>query len=48
MMQRITRIVMLIIAFVAAMALFGINVKTTLAGLGVGGLAVALGAQKTL
>ena len=48
MMQRITRILMLIIAFVAAMALFGVNVKTTLAGLGVGGLAVALGAQKTL
>jgi MscS family membrane protein len=48
MMQRLTRIVMLIIAFVAAMALFGINVKTTLAGLGIGGLAVALGAQKTL
>jgi MscS family membrane protein len=48
MMQRLTRVVMLIIAFVAAMALFGVNVKTTLAGLGVGGLAVALGAQKTL
>src|SRR5271165_3818173 len=48
MMQRLTHIVMLLIAFVAAMALFGINVKTTLAGLGIGGLAVALGAQKTL
>jgi MscS family membrane protein len=48
MMQRLTRIVMLLIAFVAAMALFGVNVKTTLAGLGIGGLAVALGAQKTL
>jgi MscS family membrane protein len=48
MMQRLTRIVMLIIAFVAAMALFGINVKTTLAGLGIGGLAIALGAQRTL
>ena len=48
MMQRITRIVMLLIAFVAAMALFGINVKTTLAGLGIGGLAIALAAQKTL
>ena len=47
-MQRLTRIVMLIIAFVAALALFGINVKTTLAGLGIGGLAIALGAQKTL
>jgi len=48
MMQRLTRVIMLIIAFVAAMALFGINVKTTLAGLGIGGLAIALGAQKTL
>jgi MscS family membrane protein len=47
-MQRIIRIVMLLIAFVTAMALFGINVKTTLAGLGIGGLAIALGAQKTL
>ena len=47
-MQRLTRVVMLIIAFVTALALFGINVKTTLAGLGIGGLAVALGAQKTI
>jgi len=47
-MQRLTRIVIFIIAFVAAMALFGINVKTTLAGLGIGGLAIALAAQKTL
>jgi MscS family membrane protein len=47
-MQRLTHIVMLIIAFVAALALFGINVKTTLAGLGIGGLAIALGAQKSL
>ena len=38
-MQRLTRIVMLVIAFVAALALFGVNVKTTLAGLGIGGLA---------
>jgi MscS family membrane protein len=47
-MQRISRVVMLIIAFVAALALFGFNVKTALAGLGIGGLAIALGAQKTL
>jgi MscS family membrane protein len=47
-MQRLTRIVMLIITLVAALALFGINVKTTLAGLGIGGLAIALAAQKTL
>ena len=46
--QRANRIILLIIAFVAALALFGVNVKTTLAGLGIGGLAIALGAQKTL
>jgi MscS family membrane protein len=46
--QRVNRIVLLIIAIVAAMAMFGVNVKTTLAGLGIGGLAIALGAQKTL
>jgi MscS family membrane protein len=46
--QRVNRILLLIIAFVAAMALFGVNVKTTLAGLGIGGLAIALGVQKTL
>jgi MscS family membrane protein len=47
-MQRLIRIVMLIAAFVAALAVCGIDVKTTLAGLGIGGLALALGAQKTL
>jgi MscS family membrane protein len=47
-MQRITRVAMLIIAFFVALALFGLNVKTALAGLGIGGLAIALGAQKTL
>jgi MscS family membrane protein len=46
--QRVNRIILLIIAFVAALALFGVDVKTTLAGLGIGGLAIALGAQKTL
>ncbi len=47
-MQRLTHVLMLIIAFVATLALFGVNVKTTLAGLGIGGLAIALAAQKTL
>jgi len=47
-MQRLTRIVLLIIAVVAALAIFGFNVKTTLAGLGIGGLAIALGAQKSI
>jgi MscS family membrane protein len=45
--QRVNRIVLLIIAIVATMAMFGVNVKTTLAGLGIGGLAIALGAQKS-
>ena len=48
MIQRLTHVVMLIVVFVAALALFGFNVKTTLAGLGIGGLAIALAAQKTL
>ena len=47
-MQRLTHVAMLIIGFVVAFALFGFNVKTTLAGLGIGGLAIALAAQKTL
>ena len=47
-MQRITRILLVMIALVAALALFGLNVTTTLAGLGIGGLAIALAAQKTL
>jgi MscS family membrane protein len=47
-MQRLSRVVMLIIAAVAALALFGLNVKAALTGLGIGGLAIALGAQKTL
>jgi MscS family membrane protein len=47
-MQRINRVGVLIIAFVVALALLGLNVTTTLAGLGVGGLAVALAAQKSL
>ena len=48
MMQRLTRVVMLIIAVVAALALFGYNMRTALTGLGIGGLAIALAAQKTL
>jgi MscS family membrane protein len=47
-MQRLSRVVMLIIALVATLALFGLNVRTTLAGLGIGGLAIALAAQKSL
>jgi MscS family membrane protein len=47
-MQRLHRIVLAIVGLVAALAIFGVNVKTTLAGLGIGGLAIALAAQKSL
>jgi len=46
--QRLTHVTLLIIALVVALAIFGLNVKATLAGLGIGGLAIALAAQKTL
>jgi MscS family membrane protein len=47
-MQRLTRVLMVIIVFIAALALFGLHVGTALAGLGIGGLAIALAAQKSL
>ena len=47
-MQRLTHVVMLISVFVAALAILGLDVKTALAGLGIGGLAIALAAQKTI
>jgi MscS family membrane protein len=46
--QRLTRIALLATAFLCALALLGVNVTTTLAGLGIGGLAIALAAQKSL
>ncbi len=47
-MQRLAHVMMLIVGLIIAFALFGFNVKTALTGLGIGGLALALGAQKTL
>jgi MscS family membrane protein len=47
-MQRLTRILMIVIALLGALALLGVNVTATLAGLGIGGLAIALAAQKSL
>ena len=47
-MQRLTHIVLVIIALLVGLGLFGFNVTTTLAGLGIGGLAIALAAQKSL
>ncbi len=46
--QRLTRVVLLIVAVIAALALFGFNVKAALTGLGIGGVAIALAAQKSL
>jgi MscS family membrane protein len=47
-MQRLNHILFLLIAILSALAITGVNVKTTLAGLGIGGLAIALAAQKSL
>ncbi len=46
--QRVLRIVLLMVAIVAALAAAGFNMRTAFAGLGIGGLAIALAAQKTL
>ena len=46
--QRLNHILLLLIGILAALAITGVNVKTTLAGLGIGGLAIALAAQKSL
>lgn len=46
--RRVTKVLLGALAVLAALQNFGINVTAVLAGLGVGGLAVALAAQKTL
>jgi MscS family membrane protein len=46
--QRVIRVVLLAIAILAALAAAGFNMGTAFAGLGIGGLAIALAAQKTL
>lgn len=45
---RIARVVLVILALLSVAAAFGYPVATILAGLGIGGIAIALGAQKTL
>jgi MscS family membrane protein len=47
-MQKLNRVGILIIALAAILALLGLNVTAALTGLGIGGLAVALAAQKSL
>lgn len=46
--SRITKLVILLLAIAAVLSDWGYNTTTILAGLGVGGLAIALAAQKTL
>ncbi|MFN8007105.1 MAG: mechanosensitive ion channel family protein [Terriglobia bacterium] len=46
--RRIVRACLIIVVFLAILPLLGINPMTAIAGLGIGGLVVALAAQKTL
>ncbi len=46
--RRVFRVVLLMVAVVAALAAAGFNMGTAFAGLGIGGLAIAFAAQKTL
>jgi MscS family membrane protein len=48
MCRRSTKVLLGVVAFIVILANLGVNVTGLLAGLGVGGLAVALAAQKTL
>jgi MscS family membrane protein len=45
---RLAKVTVLVIAGIVALAQLGVSVASLIAGLGIGGLAVALGAQKTL
>jgi MscS family membrane protein len=46
--QRITKVLVVAVAILISLSLLGIEMKGVLAGLGIGGIAVALAAQKTL
>lgn len=46
--QRFTKIVIIVIGMIVILAAFGVDVTTGLAALGIGGLALALGAQKAI
>lgn len=47
-LRRALKITLVVIAIIAALDTFGFNVTTGLAALGIGGIALALGAQKTV
>jgi len=46
--QRITKALVIVVVFLISLSLLGFEMKGFLAGLGIGGIAVALAAQKTL
>jgi MscS family membrane protein len=46
--RKLVKAIVVILAFIAILSNFGFNVAALLAGLGVGGIAVALAAQKTI
>ncbi len=46
--ERLLKALLLIVAVLAILSIFGFNLTTVLAGLGIGGLAIAFAAQKTL
>ena len=46
--ERLIQVLVLIVAGMAILTIVGVNTKAALAGLGIGGIALALGAQKTV
>ena len=46
--ERLLKALVVIVALLVILAIFGFNLTTVLAGLGIGGIAIALAAQKTL
>jgi len=47
-LQRVTKVLVVAIGVLAVLATLGVNITAAVAGLGVGGIAVALAAQKTI
>jgi MscS family membrane protein len=46
--EKLLKVLVVVVAILAILTIAGVNTKTALAGLGIGGVALALGAQKTV
>jgi len=46
--ERLLKVLVVVVAILVILSIAGVNTKTALAGLGIGGVALALGAQKTV